>query len=353
MMHFHQLTVTDIAKETAECVSIAFGIPSEKTDLFSYLPGQYVTLRFNIDGQELRRSYSICSSPLDNELRIAIKKVKEGRISGFINDVLKKGDSIEVMPPTGNFHTPINASNKKNYVLFAGGSGVTPMVSIIKTVLKAEPNSTIILFYGNQDESSIIFKNELEELVAGNSSRFKMYHVLDRPPVGTAELFTGIMTEQKVISLVENFVGLNLDNEFFICGPTPMMQNVEKTLAALQVPKQKVHLEYFSAPVDKTAATVTSSKACKATIICDGDEIEVMMNPGESILDAALRVNIDAPYACTEGSCCTCRAKLTEGKVDMRVNYALLDAEVAQGYVLTCQSFPTTESIVVNYDQGR
>lgn len=355
MSRFHSLIVKDVTRETADCVSIAFQIPAHLSNEFTYLQGQYITFKLNVGGQEIRRSYSVCSSPLtDADLRVAVKKVKEGKGSTYLNDLVKVGDVLEVMTPMGNFNTPMNASNKKEYILFAGGSGITPMMSIIKSVLKAEPQSTIQLFYGNENESSIIFKQQLSSLEEQATGRLKVHHILNQADIAYNAAYKGIMTTEKVAALMNEFVRINSDTEIFICGPTPMMQNVEQTLANLNVPKAQVHLEYFTAPVDAaTVAEPVGAKKASLTIILDGDEVVTELLPDETILEAALRINLDAPYACQGGSCCTCRALLVEGKVEMKVNYALLDAEVKQGFILTCQSHAITDTIVVDYDKGK
>ncbi len=354
MAKFYSLKVVDIVRETSDAVSVAFEVPTNIKPEFKYKQGQYLTLKFNINGEELRRSYSICSSPLEeNELRVAIKKVKEGKISTHINDKLKVGDQVEVMIPMGNFYTEMNAAHKKNYVLFAGGSGITPMLSILKTVLRSEPQSTVTLFYGNNDESSIIFKKQIELLALTNTDRLNVIHVLNVPPPDHPAPLQGMMTREKNIELIKNYVNASLDNEYFICGPGPMMDNVVAALKELKINELKIHIEYFSAPVsvDDKVSTDTVAGAT-ATIIMDGDEHAIELQDNESILEAALRIGLDAPYACQGGSCCTCRALLQEGKVEMAVNYALSASEVKQGFILTCQSRPTTSHVVVNYDKG-
>ena len=355
MSRFHSLIVKEVTQETSDCVSISFQIPAELSSDFKYFQGQYITFKLNVNGQEIRRSYSVCSSPLtDSDLRVAVKKVKDGRGSIFLNEHVKSGDVLEVMPPMGNFYTAMNASHNKEYILFAGGSGITPMLSIIKTVLKAEPNSKIQLFYGNENESSIIFMKQLNTLEQESLGKLKVHYIINQSDANTPEIYRGIMTHEKVLSLMKTFVQITSNSEIFICGPTPMMQNVEQTLISLNVPKPQVHLEYFTAPVDaNTTEPIVGAKKASLTIILDGDEVVTELLPDESILEAALRINLDAPYACQGGSCCTCRALLTEGKVDMKVNYALLDAEVKQGFILTCQSYALTDNVVVDYDKGR
>jgi ring-1,2-phenylacetyl-CoA epoxidase subunit PaaE len=355
MSKFHSLKVIDVVRETADAVSVAFEVPANLKQDYKYKQGQYLTLKFNIKGEDLRRSYSICSSPLDeNELRVAIKKVRDGRVSSFINDSVKVGDVVEVMTPMGNFFTEMKPGNKKNYILFGGGSGITPMFSILKTVLKSEPQSRIILFYGNNEEPSIIFKKQIEQLAIANSDRLNVVHILNTAPIGHPENLKGLMTKEKNIELINGFVDKAADNEYFICGPGPMMENVVAALKELKINESQIHIEYFTAPVnvEDVKPSENTASGASAIIIIDGDEHIVVLEDNETVLEAALRIGLDAPYACQGGSCCTCRALLQEGKVEMAVNYALSASEVKQGFILTCQSRPTTANVVVNYDKG-
>ncbi|MBA3704891.1 MAG: 2Fe-2S iron-sulfur cluster binding domain-containing protein [Bacteroidetes bacterium] len=356
MAKFHSLKIVDVIRETSDAVSVAFEVPADLKSEYKYKQGQYLTLKCIINGAELRRAYSICSSPLEeNQLRIAIKKVKDGRVSCYINDQLKAGDHIEVMVPMGNFFTEMNAENKKNYVLFAGGSGITPMLSILKTVLISEPKSTVTLFYGNNDESSIIFKKQIEFLAISNSDRLNVVNILNVAPAEHPITLQGLMTKEKDIELIKNYTNAEADKEYFICGPGPMMENVVAALKELKIDESKIHIEYFTTPVsadDVKKETTSSIAGATATIIMDGDEHLIALEDNETILEAALRIGLDAPFACQGGSCCTCRALLQEGKVEMAVNYALSASEVKQGFILTCQSRPTTPKVIVNYDKG-
>lgn len=355
MSKFHSLTVSDVRKETSDCVSIAFNIPSALEQEYKYIQGQYITFKLKLNGEELRRSYSLCSSPIaDKELRVAIKKVTGGKASNYLNDNVKQGDILEIMVPMGNFYSTLEASNKKNYVLFAGGSGITPMMSIIKTVMKAEPNSAVTLFYGNLNEEATIFKNELDIMASTSGNRIKLFYVYDKPNQSTPDLYKGLLTQDKVRALIENHVGLNADNEFFVCGPGPMMENVKIVLEELKVNKERVHIEYFSAVIDATKkepAVTGSDLVSKVTVIMYGIETTMdLKTSGQSVLDAALDAGVDVPYACKGAVCCTCRGKVIEGKVKMDANFALTDSEVKRGYVLTCQSHPLTEKVVIDYD---
>lgn len=360
MSKFHTLKVINIVRETADSVSVSLQVPDNLKEEYTYKQGQYLTFKMQVNGEELRRSYSICSSPVEgSELRVGIKKVKDGRVSGFMNDRLKVGDAMEVMVPMGNFYTEMNPSNKKNYVLFAGGSGITPMLSILKTVLIKEPQSTLTLFYGNNDESSVMFKKQIDTLATQNADRFKVYHILNSASLFYPRLLKGLMTKDKCIDLIKTHVSKNADNEYFVCGPGPMMDNVVAATKELKVSEDKFHIEYFTtaADIEQIKAAVEAAPApavhgVKATITLDKKTTEVVLKDKESILEAAIRIGLDPPFACQGGSCCTCRAFLEEGNVQMAVNYGLSSSEVKKGYILTCQSRPTTNTVVVNYDKG-
>ncbi|MEP7234397.1 MAG: FAD-binding oxidoreductase, partial [Ignavibacteriota bacterium] len=338
-------------------VSLGFAVPSELKEEYRYKQGQYLTLRLIIEGEEIRRSYSICSSPFeDDKLEVAIKKVKGGKVSTYINEVLKVGDIIDVMVPMGSFHSELDGAHKKNYILFAGGSGITPMMSIIKAVLHAEPQSNITLLYGNNDEAAIIFKKQIDEIGEGSKGRFQAVHILNTPPAGYPELLHGMMTHTKNLELISEYVDLKADNEYFICGPTPMMDGVVSALKVSAVDESRIHIEYFVTPAieptPQSSPSMPIVKDANLTIVMDGDEYQTVMLPDEAVLFAAKRIGLDAPYSCQNGSCSTCRAKLLEGKVYMKVNFALTPKDVASGFILTCQSLPLTENIVVSYDEA-
>jgi ring-1,2-phenylacetyl-CoA epoxidase subunit PaaE len=354
MSKFNSLKVKDIRRETADAVSVAFEIPATLQIAYQFKQGQYITLKLTVNGEELRRSYSICTSPhSESELRVAIKEVNGGKVSTHINRSLKVGDVMDVMTPMGNFYTPLNGGLKKNYVLFAGGSGITPMMSILKSTLYIEKQSTITLIYANKNEESTIFKKELDEM-ASKHPNLKLVYVFDQPQTKINDLQTGIVTPEKALALIESVNGKTAD-EYFICGPGPMMENVKVSLEKLNIAKEKIHIEYFSAVIDavaKAETTVTGAAVnSKITVIQYGIETELQLHTNaESILDAAIEAGVDAPFSCKGAVCCTCRAKIIEGKVKMDANFALTDAEVEQGYVLTCQSHPLTERVVVDFD---
>jgi len=358
--HFHQLTVTDVRKEATGCISVAFDIPPHLKNAFAFTQGQNITIKTIINGEELRRSYSICSSPLDNELRIAIKKIQGGRFSGWAEKQLKKNSIIDVLPPTGKFFTQLEASNKKNYIAFAAGSGITPILSIIKTTLFTEPNSTFTLVYGNKNRASIIFKEALEALKNRFINRFSIYHILSREKTETP-LNQGRIDTEKCEAIFKYLVNVNECDEFFICGPEAMIFAVQDYLTAKGVEKNKIHFELFTVPgqqqsgagnPEAAAQPVDGNKISTVTIKLDGISFDFKLPyNGGAILDAALQLGADLPFACKGGVCATCRAKLLAGEVIMDNNYALEPEEIKNGYILTCQSHPRSETILIDFDQ--
>jgi ring-1,2-phenylacetyl-CoA epoxidase subunit PaaE len=357
---FHTLKIADVRRETDDTVSVAFQVPADLAQDYAFQQGQYLTLRTTIDGEEVRRSYSICSGLDDGELRVAIKKVPGGVFSSYANENLKPGAALDVMTPSGRFTTPIDPAAARTYVLFAAGSGITPIVSIAKTLLAREPHSKVLLFYGNKSVASIVFREELEDLKNRNLGRFGLYHVLSREKQ-EAELFNGRLNKDKVKTFCRTLVNPAAVDGFFVCGPDTMIGDVTGALAEIGVPKDKVHFELFDTnpagvvPPRPTPHAPREAKGDQAqvTVILDGVSHEFELEfDGTSILDAATAKGLDLPYSCKGGVCCTCRAKLQEGKVDMAVNYALEEDEVAQGFVLTCQSRPLTDTVVLDYDQA-
>lgn len=351
-IHFHKLTVKDIKHETPDCVSIAFDIPSELQKEFQFIPGQNVTIKTPLD--EIRRSYSICTSPLENELRIAVKKVNNGIFSSFANEKLKKGDVLEVLPPTGTFCTEIKASNKKEYVFFAAGSGITPVISIIKTILNTEVQSNVTLIYGNKNVPSIIFKEELEALKDKHLERFRIYHILSREK--TDSVFNYGRIDLDKCHQLSKLIRLNSVDEFFICGPEQMIFRVKDFLQNSGIDPEKIHFELFTTPTRQhtqiyTAVKEEKEEGSKITVKLDGRSIDFMLDyNSNTILDAALAEGADVPFACKGGVCCTCKAKLLEGEVEMETNYGLEPSEVKAGFILTCQSHPRSKNVVVDYD---
>lgn len=356
MIHFYKLKVKEVRRETPDCVSIAFEIPEELKENFLYSHGQYLTLRTYINGEEVRRSYSVCSSPLENELRVAVKKVEEGVFSRFANEQLKKGDIIEAMPPIGKFFTALDEAHKKSYVAFAAGSGITPILSIIKTTLLTEPNSQFTLVYGNRSRQTIIFKEEIEALKNKFINRFSVIHILSREKMD-ADLNFGRIDKEKCHLLFEKVINANTIDEFFLCGPEEMIISIKDCLDELGIEGKRIHFELFTSHGLQKTATATKKVyepgevKSKITIRLDGSSFDFdLAFEGESILDAALKKGADLPFACKGGVCCTCRAKLVEGEVEMDINYGLEPEEVEAGFILTCQSHPRTEKVVVDFD---
>jgi ring-1,2-phenylacetyl-CoA epoxidase subunit PaaE len=359
MAKFHSLKIKDVRRETAQCVSIAFDIPKDLKDEFAYKQGQYITLKVNVKGEEMRRSYSACSSPIaDADLRIAVKAIDGGRVSGLLNNGIAAGDYLEVMRPMGNFYVDMPADSTQHIVGFAAGSGITPVMSLLKTALKVNGSNTFTLFYGNRESSQIIFKEELDALKTTYGNRLQVVHLLSREE-HKDPLFSGRISTEKCVQLMERYTAITAADHYFLCGPFDMIQGIRTAFKNQGIADEKVHFELFTteAPRADEADGVTENEdnnspvdQCEVTVILDGEENQVMVTKADNILDAILDAGLDAPYACTGGSCCTCRAKVLEGKAVMEVNYALTEKEVAQGYILTCQSHPTTAKMIVDYD---
>jgi len=354
-LRFYELTVADVRPETADCVSVALQVPDELKDAFAFTAGQYLTFRIQLAGAEVRRSYSICTAPADGELRVAIKSVKGGKFSTLANTLLKKGDVVEVMPPMGKF-TPKGLG--KNYLAFAAGSGITPVMGIMKDVLRREPDSQFTLVFGNRNRNTIIFREDIEGLKNTYMERLRVYHVLSRELMDVP-LFNGRIDADKCSQFCERLIDLKSIDEAFLCGPEEMILSARERLLELGMPLGAVHLELFSSPDQpkvqhqqwKEAHAKDEGPVSQVSIRLDGVTFELQLPyNGDNILDAALAHGADLPYACKGGVCSTCRAKVTEGKVEMEVNYALEPDEVAKGFVLTCQSHPTTERVVVDFD---
>jgi ring-1,2-phenylacetyl-CoA epoxidase subunit PaaE len=359
MSKFHKLKIKEIRRETADCVSLTFDIPSELASEFEYKQGQYLTLRTTINGEEIRRSYSVCSSPVaDEELRIAVKRVENGKMSSYLNNGIKAGTELDVMNPMGNFYTEMPAKPSKNYVAFAAGSGITPIMSLLKTALATEESSRFTLFYGNRTSEETIFKSELDELSKKYDGRLEVVYLLSRESTSDP-LFNGRISAEKCSELFRRFDQADQADEYFLCGPYDMILAIKEELKSRDIADEKIHFELFTTPVTDATSTPDTSDSqaedftgtSKVTIVLDGEETVIEVGEGENILDAALDAGLDAPYACTGSSCCTCRAKIMEGEAEMDVNYALTEKEVEEGYILTCQSHPKTPTMVVDYDE--
>ncbi len=356
MSQFHTLKISNIRRETVDCISIAFHLPTDLKAVFDFQSGQYLTLRTHVGGEELRRSYSICSSPVENELRIAVKKVEEGKFSTFANQQLRVGDSLDVMPPMGNFKLPSNATDGQHYVFFAAGSGITPIVSMLKTILKTQPSSRCTLIYGNQNAANVIFREEIEGLKNKNLGRLSIFHVISRERSDT-ELGTGRIDADKMAQFFKKMPDILGGGHFFICGPYEMTETVRKMLSEKNIEPHKIYFELFGAPnVEgfKKRKSITDDEngtKKRVSIQIDGLVFDVFVPEGVNILDAAQAKGADLPFACKGGVCCTCRAKLTAGTMEMDVNYALTEEETDAGFILTCQAVPTSDHCFVNFDE--
>jgi ring-1,2-phenylacetyl-CoA epoxidase subunit PaaE len=351
---FHRLAVNDLRRETADAVSMTFKIPGELADDYAFAPGQYLTLRTTMDGEEVRRSYSICSGPDDGELRIAVKKVDGGAFSSWAADELKSGDELDVMTPTGRFGIAAAPDEARVYVGFAAGSGITPLLSIVKGVLARESKSRFFLFYGNRSTTGVMFLEALEELKDRFLQRFSLFHVISGEEQDIPILH-GRLDGEKVRVLLRSLVPAATVDHVFICGPTAMSENIEATCRDTGIAEDRIHVERFVSefggkPRPKRIVEPGAPPKAFASLIIDGKRREVPVAEGEAILDAALRAGMDLPFACKGGMCSTCRAKLVEGKAEMDVNYSLEPWELKAGFVLTCQAKPVSDKVVVDYD---
>jgi len=355
---FYPLRVRALRRETADTVSIAFEVPEDLREKFRFTQGQYLTLRTNLGGEEVRRSYSICTGAHEEELRVAIKRVEEGVFSAYANHQLQVGDTLEVMPPQGRFFTRLDATQTRLYVGFTAGSGITPVMSILKTTLVEEPHSRFLLFYGNRGFDHIVFREQLEELKSLYPDRLAVHHVLSRESLGS-DLFYGRLNGEKCRAYARLLFQPTEVDAFFLCGPEEMVFDIKSTLEALGVAAPKIHFELFTTANTRkhrrSAAMKPASRPAgfeaSVTVIQDGTQFDFRLpSDGSTLLDAAMRAGADLPFSCKGGVCSTCKAKILEGQVEMDVNYGLEPDEVAAGYVLTCQSHPKTQRVVVSFD---
>jgi len=353
--HFHPLKVKNIRHETADCVSVALDIPKELSEHFQYKHGQNVTLKTMVGNEEIRRTYSICSSPFENELRIAVKKATGGLFSTYINEQLKEGDVLNVLPPTGKFSIELDKENKKRYIAFAAGSGITPILSIIKTSLQTEAGSSFTLVYGNKNRSSIIFLEELQGLKNKYIERFHFINILSREKTDTS-INSGRIDNEKLNEL-KRLIDYKSFDEYFICGPAEMITAIKDFLLQSDIDKKKIHFELFVVPGEKKKAVtqtfINKDESRQSNIVIKADGIAFDFNipfNGINILDAVLQHGADLPFACKGGVCCSCKARLVEGEVLMDNNYALEPEEVEQGFILCCQSHPVTKKVVIDFD---
>jgi ring-1,2-phenylacetyl-CoA epoxidase subunit PaaE len=353
--HFHALRVAEIVPETNDANSIRFDIPPELRDRFAFRAGQHLTLRATLNGEEVRRNYSLCTAPDEKDWMVTVKRIGGGLFSNWVGDQLKAGDTVDVMPPHGSFTTEFEPAKSRHLVGIAGGSGITPVMSLIKTTLKSEPNSRFTLLYGNRDSSSVIFLEALAGLKDKHLGRFEIYHFLDQEEQDI-ELFNGMLDRVRCDEAIAHLVpdAAEVDG-WFICGPGPMMDAAEGSLLDRNIPKDRIHIERFTADRPPEAITreiaelQTKAEGLTVAVTLDGRTRRVPFTAG-NILDSARSAGLPAPFACKAGVCATCRAKVTNGKVEMAARYGLTDEEVADGYVLTCQSVPLGDGVAVDYD---
>jgi ring-1,2-phenylacetyl-CoA epoxidase subunit PaaE len=354
-VHFHALKVAEIVPETAEANSIRFEIPVELRDSFAFAAGQHLTLRATINGTEVRRNYSLCTAPRDADWMVTVKRIGGGLFSNWVGDALKAGDTLEVMVPHGSFTTPFDAQNSRHLVGIAGGSGITPVISLIKTLLAEEPKSRFTLLYGNRDSSSVIFLEALAGMKDKYLGRFELYHFLDAEEQDI-ELFNGMLDRKRLEEVIPALIPDMAEVEgWFICGPGPMMDAAEGALLDRNIPKDRIHIERFTAdrPPEAVSREIaqlqTRAEGVNVAVTLDGRTRRVPFTKG-NILDSARAAGLPAPFACKAGVCATCRAKVSKGKVEMAARYGLTDEEVESGYVLTCQSVPLGDGVAVDYD---
>lgn len=356
-LHFHPLRVRAVQADTEEAVLVSFDVPDDLRETFQFQPGQYLTLRGDIDGQDLRRSYSICAGLDDAALRVGVRKVPGGVFSTWVNERLQPGDTLEVYPPQGHFTVPLDAAARRHVVGIAGGSGITPILSLMKSVLAREPHSTFTLIYGNRSQKSTMFKEEIEDLKNRYLTRLVLHNVFSDEHTDTP-LNTGRLDADKLAIFLRVLVPAASIDEVFVCGPYSFNDDVETALKTAGVATERIHVERFGVPAAKPGAAPVhevrpedADNAC-VVIIRDGLKREIAFRKTDpSILDAAAAAGLDVPFSCKSGVCCTCRAKVLEGKVRMDRNFALDANEVAAGFVLTCQSHPLTERVVLSYDE--
>ncbi len=356
MAEFHKVKLAKVYKETEDTSVLTFDIPDDLKNDFEFHQGQHLTLRQIIDGEDVRRSYSLCTSPFEEQWSVAVKQIPGGKFSTYVNEELQTGDELEIMTPSGTFGVKVNPDVGKNYLFFAAGSGITPVMSMIKTHLAAEPKSTCKLFYVNKTAKSIIFKEELEQLRNKYFGRLEIYYFLTQER-RDIDLFNGRFDDDKMAVLTKTFIDIPDTNEVFLCGPENMVNYVSQYLIDAGLPKELVHFELFvtglsEEDIKRQERLAKQNVEGTEVVIVDGGKefLFTMTSDYDNILDAALNAGADLPFACKGGVCSTCKCQVTEGEVEMKINYALEDKEVAQNFVLSCQAVPTTNKVVVDFD---
>jgi len=346
MADFHKVHIKEITQETANAVSVLFDIPTNLKEDFNFTAGQYITLQTIINGEEVRRAYSICSTPKSGDIRVAIKAVENGTFSTYATSVLKAGDEIEITAPGGRFL--LNAEPNKNYIGFAAGSGITPILSMIKTVLETEPTTNFSLVYGNKTAADTIFYEELNALKESFPDRFKLHYIFSREDVKNQ--LRGRIDKSVTNYFVKNMYKETTFDAAFLCGPEEMIQEVSATLKSNNIAKENIHFELFTVSVDEEALAEVKEGTTQITVMLDDEETTFTMQQTDDILAATLRNQLDPPYSCQGGVCSSCLAKVTEGKAVMVKNSILTDSEVEEGFILTCQAHPTTAKISIDFD---
>jgi ring-1,2-phenylacetyl-CoA epoxidase subunit PaaE len=357
---FHALQVAGVEPETENAIKVSFKVPDELADIFRYKQGQYLTLQSEIDGEPVRRSYSICSGINDDAMQVAIKRVAGGVFSNFANDSLKAGDMLEVMPPQGSFYTELDPTASRNYLFISAGSGITPVVSNIKSILEEEPDSKVTLLFGNQRSNTIMFRETLSFLKNRYMNRFLWVNILSREDQGS-DLLNGRLDNRKGGELNRKLIDLSSFDEYFICGPESMISEVSRGLRGVGVEEDNIHYELFAASAEDARAVVEKhharakeygGKSSEVTVIVDGRSSSFDLTAdGENVLDAGMNHGMDLPYSCKGGVCSTCKAKLIEGQVDMDITHGLEPGELEAGFILTCQAHPISDKVVVDFDQ--
>ena len=358
--HFHKVSIERVTPETEHAVRVRFAIPAGLEEQFRFTQGQYLTLKSAVDGQELKRSYSICSAPAEGFLEVAIKRVEGGLFSNYANEHLQAGDTVELMPPQGSFNTRLSPANARNYLFISAGSGITPVISNIKAILQEEPSSRVTLLFGNQRSNTMMFREDLSFLKNRYMQRFHWVNILSREDQG-ADILNGRLNNRKGGELNRRLVNLASFDEYFICGPESMISEVSRGLRSVGASEEQIHYELFASSAEDAQTVIRKhharalehgDKTSAVSIVVDGraSQFELAVN-GENILDAGINQGMDLPYSCKGGVCSTCKAKLVEGEVDMDITHGLEPGEVEAGFILTCQAHPVSERVVVDFDQ--
>ncbi|RZJ34105.1 MAG: ferredoxin--NADP reductase [Flavobacterium sp.] len=348
MSSFYKLSIKEVRRETEHAISVMFNVPAELRPYYDFIAGQYVTLKLTLDGEEIRRAYSICSAPGSGELRIAIKSISPGAFSHFANNSLKPGDLIEVSTPEGKFTFEPDSSRVRNYAAFTAGSGITPVMAILQSVLEGEPQSTFVLVYGNKSPEETIFHDLLHELMQKFTGRLFVHHIYSRTKV-EHELFGRI--ERSTVNWILNNKYKEIEfSKFYLCGPEAMINTVSEVLKEHNIKEKDIRFELFFAPKAENEIDASLEGHTKITVMVDGDETTFEMSQKQTLLEAALKQGLDAPYSCQGGICSSCLARITKGTAEMKKNAILTDGEIAEGLILTCQAHPTSKEIVVDYD---